>query len=248
MTPTPKETNSQCSKKCKDGIIQKENGGYFCPDCTKQPKESERDKRIKPYCSMHYELFDGGIKNDELPYSDPKNCVHCTKESVKPDEEYEKMSRQEKHEYILKQAVADGDMKLAMYHLDWQTIMKDAVMNRPTSFGLSNGQEFYEWGGITEWRNGTDCIMSAVIQAMREAGVFSQNSYQRGKESGFSEGDVAELRNKMVYSRVEADILADDYDVFDGARKLTAKTMLDAFDDTLKKINARKQSDDQPKS
>lgn len=85
------------------------------------------------------------------------------------------MTRDERRRANLRRFVKQGDLKHAMYMLDWPRIVKEAVEDRPTSFGMSNGSKAFEWTGISEWRNATDCISSAVIRHMREAGIIRED-------------------------------------------------------------------------
>lgn len=64
---------------------------------------------------------------------------------------------------------------------------------------------------------------------------ISQNSFQRGKESGFSEGEIAELREGISSPCLLS------------CCQNCTEASLRAFDTTLENIKARKQSDDQPK-
>ena len=82
------------------------------------------------------------------------------------------MTIAERRLYNLRRSVKAGDLKNAMYLLDWTAIVREAVVNRPTSFGLPNQSKITDWEGITEWRNATDEIMSSVIHHMTEAGLI----------------------------------------------------------------------------
>ena len=84
------------------------------------------------------------------------------------------MTRQERSASVLRQAVKQGDLRLAMYHLPWSQIIKRAVESRPTSFGLPNGADILDWRGITEWRNAGDEIARACAEVLDELNVVKK--------------------------------------------------------------------------
>ena len=54
-------------------------------------------------------------------------------------------------------------LKWAIYNLDWITIMAEAIKNRPTS---------WKNDPIHEWRNASDEVCSAVINALKEKKII----------------------------------------------------------------------------
>lgn len=99
-----------------------------------------------------------------------------------PRKKWADMSRQERQAYNLRRFAKafrkTGDLTMlrtALYQLDWMQIVRKAVEGRPTSFGLPNGSKAWQWPGISEWRNASDEILMAFIQAIQDAGIVDDD-------------------------------------------------------------------------
>ncbi len=66
------------------------------------------------------------------------------------------------------------NVKIPMYRLDWIKILDTAIKNRRTSWGEDP---------VYEWRNASDEISYAVINAMEEAGIFPKDRIVLSKQS-----------------------------------------------------------------
>lgn len=144
----------------------------------------------------------------------------CTKqpnrESVKPDEEMAIDNKRQKAYYVARSIVQSNWFQKPV---EGEGKVIDAIV---------------------------DSIIEIVMQYDRNLTQISQTSFQQGKESGFSEGDVAELRE--IIKRSVPVISGRQMESRDRGARQQREISLQAFDTTLNSIKARKQSDDQPKS
>ena len=59
------------------------------------------------------------------------------------------------------------DLKSRMYRLNWVKIIQRAVKSRPTSWGENP---------VVEWRNASDEVCYAVVDAMKKAGLLDRDA------------------------------------------------------------------------
>jgi len=61
---------------------------------------------------------------------------------------------------IEKKKISVGELRQILYRLDWKKIMYDAYRMRPSS---------WREDPILEWRNASDCVCFAVMDALEKA-------------------------------------------------------------------------------
>lgn len=67
-----------------------------------------------------------------------------------------------------------------LYKLNWIKILRNAIDNRRSSLGKFP---------VIEWRNASDEICLAVIKAMEEAGIITENRIYFQEDSSIVKGD-----------------------------------------------------------